>query len=131
MVCVFPPAEDMTIVIGTKKCTRKVEEIKANPKCSLLFYDKESICQVIFEGKAFVDNNIDKEKYWRKEWNEFYENKEKDYVLLKFIPSTINITSIEKGIASHPLAWKPVILQKKNNGQWEMDTVQGYNLSKL
>lgn len=118
----FDPEEDMTIWMGTNRHTRKIEQIRKNDRVTMACSDLKGGGYVTLLGRARIVEDLEqRKKRWRKEWEGFYPGgPEGDtYVLIEFIPTTIEVMSIQHKVASDPLAWKPAILRKQGDN-WNL-----------
>ena len=103
----FAPEEDLTIWFGTHSQSRKVEQIKNNPKVSLYYLDKDNSGYVLIHGKAELINDLKtKKKYWKDHWDAYYPDTEKDYLLIKVTPIWIEVLSDKHGIKNDPKNWE-------------------------
>lgn len=108
----FEPEPDMTIWIGTWSKSRKVREIQKDSRVTLAFHDKEGTAYVTLQGSAQIESDIHKKrKYWREEWSGFIPQGPDgdDYVLVKFIPSRVELMSFSKGVLPKPYGLKPAV----------------------
>jgi hypothetical protein len=48
-----------------------------------------------------------KTAYWKEEWKDFYPDFPDDYLLIKFVPSTLELSSTSMGIYSDAETWEP------------------------
>ena len=53
-----------------------------------------------------VNTQKEKEKFWKTEWEDFYKNKETDYLLLKFKPNKATIISEKYNILGDSISWE-------------------------
>jgi general stress protein 26 len=109
----FTPDADFTIWIGTNARTRKVSQIAARPRVSLLYFDASRQSYVSFIGTASVVRDAAaKAKWWKDEWSAFYINKNlgDDYVLIRLTPTRLEIVSDVLGMKTDPVTWRPVTL---------------------
>ena len=110
----FPPEKDMVVWMATKATTRKVAQIRKNPRATLLCFDGARKGYVTLLGTAaVVDDPAEKAKRWKPEWKEFYddENRGADYVLIRLKPSRLEILSPADGLGNDPRTWIPISLQ--------------------
>lgn len=110
----FAPEADMTVWIATRPNTRKVAQLKNNPRATMLCYDPQKYGYVTLLGKAVVvDDAAEKARHWKPEWKDFYqdENRGPDYVLIRMKPTRLEILSPAHGIINNPLTWQPVTLE--------------------
>ncbi|MEZ7916175.1 MAG: pyridoxamine 5'-phosphate oxidase family protein, partial [Polaribacter sp.] len=82
----FLPEDNFTVWMGTNPRSLKVSQIQKNKLVSLYYFDKKSAGYITLQGVATIVNTKDKkERYWKKEWKNFYKNTTTDYVLIKFV----------------------------------------------
>jgi len=107
----FLPESDFTVWFGTNSKSRKVNQIKKNPNVSLYYLDGDASGYVVIHGTAqLVDDQREKEKWWKVEWEAFYPNKAEDYLLIKVTPQWMEILSTTRGILGDPITWEvPVV----------------------
>jgi len=118
----FDPEPDMKVWLGTNRNTRKVAQIRRNPRVTLAYWDSAGMGYVTMLGRArLVENLEERKKRWKPEWAEFYPGgPEGDtYLLIEFTPSQIEVMSGKHQVASEPLGWKPAILLRRGAG-WEL-----------
>jgi len=106
----FPPEQDLTVWMATNARTRKVDEIRKDPRVTLYYLAPDGTGYVTLVGRAaVVDDPAEKAKRWMPTWDAFYEdaNRGSDYVLLRVTPSRVEVVSAAHGIAVEPKGWKP------------------------
>ena len=107
----FAPEEDLTIWFGTNSRSRKVDQIKKDPRVSLYYLDKDASGYVIINGKArLVNDPNEKEKRWKAEWEAFYPDKNEDYLLIEVTPIWMEVLSPPRGISADPKSWQPPVV---------------------
>ena len=109
----FEPDETMTIWMATHRLTRKVGEIRRNPRVTLHYFDTTRMAQVTLVGRAkIVDDPAEKKKRWKPDWKPFYqdENRGSDYVLIRFTPQRLEIFSEPHELRNDPVNWRPVTI---------------------
>jgi len=114
----FLPKQDFVIWMATNPKSRKVAQLKENSTTTLHYFDKSSLAYVSLMGKAFlVNDKTTKEEIWKDGWERFYPDKEKDYLLIKFIPKNLELISITGGFTGDKKTWKPhqVVLRTIKN----------------
>jgi general stress protein 26 len=107
----FLPESDFTIWLGTNPKSRKVNQIKNNPKVTLYYLDKNSSGYVVIHGSAIlVNDQSEKDKRWKTKWDAYYPNKTDDYQLIKISPERMEVISYAHGIIGDPATWEvPVV----------------------
>lgn len=108
----FLPESDFTIWFGTNPKSRKVNQIKNNPKVTLYYLDKNSTGYVVIHGTAkLVNDQSEKDKRWKTEWDAFYPNNTDDYLLIKVSPQRMEVISYAHNIIGDPTTWEvPVVI---------------------
>jgi len=104
----FPPDEDMVVWLGTNPRSRKVAQIRRNPRVTLYYFDREGQAYVTISGIArLVNDPKEKAKRWKDEWKDFYPDRARDYLLIAVQPERLEVVSVKKGIVGDPGTWKP------------------------
>ena len=104
----FDPKTDLIVWFGTNSKSRKVNQIKNDPRVTLYYLDSNASGYVMIHGIAeLVDNKDDKERYWKDEWKDFYPNKAETYLLIKVSPIWMEISSSPRGIIGDTVTWQP------------------------
>lgn len=112
----FPPEEDFTIWFGTNSESRKVGQIKNDPRVTLYYLDGDASGYVMVHGRAeLINGKTEKEKYWKKEWEAFYPNNRENYLLVKVSPMWMEVSSFSRGINGDSLTWEPPTVRFKTN----------------
>lgn len=107
----FEPEGDFTIWIGTNAGTRKVEQVARNPRVSLLYFDAPRQHYVALTGSATVVRDpAEKARRFKPEWKAFYKDGSagEDYLLIRIVPSRLEIVAESLGMKSDPITWRPV-----------------------
>jgi general stress protein 26 len=106
----FAPEQDMTVWVATKPATRKVAEVRKDPRVTLYYYEPKGPGYVTLLGDAqVVDDPAEKAKRWKEEWASFYSDRNRgaDYVLLRVRPRRLEVVSYGKGLLGDPVTWRP------------------------
>jgi general stress protein 26 len=109
----FPPDSDLTIWIATNPLTRKVQEIRRDPRVTLLYFNPGTFEYVTVLGTAVLDaDSLHRAAHWKPEWARLYrdQNRGEDYLLLRVRPSRLEVVSASRGMHNDPQTWRPVIL---------------------
>lgn len=110
----FPPEDELTVWIATNPRTRKVADVRRNPRVTLLYFDAAAQAYATLVGRAqVVTDAAEKAKRWKKDWAHFYkdENRGDDYVLIRVRPVRLEIVSGAHGLTNDPRTWRPVTVQ--------------------
>ena len=104
----FPPDENMIVWLGTNSRSRKVAQIRRNPRVTLYYFDSEGQAYVTISGIArLVNDSTEKAKRWKDEWKAFYPDRARDYLLIVVKPERLEVVSVKKGIVGDSSTWKP------------------------
>lgn len=109
----FPAEGDLAVWMATSRDTRKVAEIGADPRVTLIYFDPDNPGYATLVGRVrLVDDPAAKRARWKDEWSEYYPGGPtgETYLLLRFEPERLELVSMEHDIAADPLAWKPAIV---------------------
>jgi PPOX class probable F420-dependent enzyme len=110
----FVPDADMTVWIATNPVTRKVAEVKKDPRVTLYWYEPAGPGYVTLQGRAaVVDDPAEKSRRWKEDWAAFYKDKNRgdDYVLLRVTPVRLEIVSYPDGLLNDPSSWRPLAVE--------------------
>jgi len=103
----FNPDSDMIFWLGTHRKSRKVKHIQANPRVALYYEADGGMGYVAISGLArLVDDPLEKERRWKDEWQQFYVDRESDYLLIKVIPEALEVVDYSRDIVGDPDTWK-------------------------
>ena len=107
----FAPEEDLTVWFGTNSNSRKVDQIKKDPRVTLYYLDKDASGYVIIQGLAqLVNDQEEKEKRWKAEWEAFYPDKTNGYLLIEVAPIWMEVLSPSRGISADSVTWQPPVI---------------------
>jgi PPOX class probable F420-dependent enzyme len=107
----FAPEDGLVVWIATRPVTRKVAQIRRDPRVTLYYYDAADPGYVTLIGRAeIVTDPAEKAKRWKQEWASFYRdaNRGDDYMLIKVTPLRVEVLSTRLGIINDPVTWEPV-----------------------
>jgi len=110
----FAPEADMTVWIATNPVTRKVAEVKRDPRVTLYYYEPAGPGYVTLQGKAtVVALPAEKAKRWKEDWAAFYKDRNhgEDYVLIRVTPVRLEIVSYGHGLLNDPASWRPLAVE--------------------
>lgn len=107
----FAPEPDMTVWLATSTVTRKVEQIRKDPRVTLFYWDQASMGYVTIIGDAtLVSDAAEKAKRWKEDWAKFYSDKNRgpDYLLVRVTPRRLEVVSLADGLVNDPKTWRPL-----------------------
>lgn len=102
----FLPDEGWSVWLGTNRASRKVAEIRRDPRVTLYWYSTELAGYVSLTGRArLVDDAEEKRVRWKDEWAEFYPDRE-SYLLIEVTPERLEVVNYGRGITSRSPTWE-------------------------
>jgi general stress protein 26 len=113
---VDPLAPDVafTIWIATNPLTRKVDQLRRNPRVTLSCFDSASSSYVTVLGRGeLVSDVAEKQRHWKADWSQIYPNGARgtDVVLIRVTPSRLEIVSESRGMIGDPKTWLPLSIE--------------------
>jgi len=104
----FPPDEDMTVWLGTDRDSRKVGEIAGDGRVALYYAAPDESGYVSLVGRArLVDDEAEKAARWKPEWEAFYPDRARDYLLIEVVPERVEVVDYGRGLVGDPATWAP------------------------
>jgi general stress protein 26 len=104
---------ETSIWIATNPLTRKVNEIRRDPRVTLTFFNQAGNEYVTVLGTArVVTAAAEKAKRWKAEWAPFYKDQTRgaDFMLFEVRPFRLEVASAGRGMISDTKTWRPVVL---------------------
>jgi general stress protein 26 len=108
------PEASFTIWIATNPVTRKVAQVRRNPRVTLSCFDAATSSYVTVLGLgALVTDAAEKQRHWKDDWAQIYPNgaRGNDVVLIRLTPSRLEIVSESRGMAGDPKTWLPLSIE--------------------
>ena len=105
------PDAAFTIWIATNPLTRKVDQVRRNPRVTLSCFDAATSSYVTVLGRArLVSGEAEKQRHWKKDWSAFYPKgpSGNDVVLIELTPARLEIVSESRGMIGDPKTWLPL-----------------------
>ncbi|MBN2350481.1 MAG: pyridoxamine 5'-phosphate oxidase family protein [Bacteroidales bacterium] len=100
----FPLGDELVIWFATNRSSRKVSEIKNDPRVSVYYADhNHAIGYVNLIGKAeIIDDKKLLVKKKREYWEKYIPDWKEVFVLIKIVPESIDVIHYSKGITGEP-----------------------------
>lgn len=105
------PDRDLTVWIATNPATRKVDEIRKNPRVSLTYFDATNLEYAMLAGTAtIVTDRAEIRRHWKAEWKPFYAKGPDgdDIILLRVRPVHVEVVSPRHKLVNDAKTWRPV-----------------------
>jgi general stress protein 26 len=104
----FLPEDDMSVWLATNPRSRKVNQIRADGRVTLYYFDSAGLGTVTLMGNArLVDDAKEKAKRWKPGWEAFYPDRDSSYLLIKVHPERMEVVSVKYGLMGDPQTWTP------------------------
>ncbi len=108
----LPPEEDLTVWFATNSRSRKVQEIRRNPRVTLYYADhSRAVGYIALEGRAIlVEDMAEIQKRKRAYWDHAFPGL-KHLVLVKIVPERLDGLSYKAGTVIDPITWRTPSLE--------------------
>ncbi len=104
----FSPEKDMVVWFGTNRRSRKVDDIRNDPRVTVYYFAPGAAGYVSIAGTArLVDDPGEKARRWKDEWETYYADREADYILIAVTPARLEVVDYSRGIVGDPATWRP------------------------
>ena len=103
----FPPEEDMTVWMATNVNSRKVQQIRRDPRVTV-YYSNHGVAigEVSLIGRAeLVDDAAEIQKRKRAYWDQAFPGL-KNLVLIKVIPERLEVVNYKAGLNNDPATFR-------------------------
>lgn len=110
----FVPEADFAIWIATNPLTRKVVDIRRDPRVTLLYFDAAAAAYVTVLGMAtLVTDSAEKARHWKEEWAAYYKDGPRGdgYLLIRVRPRRLEVVSPRHGLLNEPRTWRPILVE--------------------
>ena len=107
------PDAGFTIWFATNPLTRKVDQVRRNPKVTLSCFDAASSSYVTVLGRgALVTDWPEKQRHWKPDWASIYPGGagSNDFMLIRITPARLEIVSTARGMVGDPKTWLPLAI---------------------
>jgi general stress protein 26 len=108
------PDAAFTVYLATNPRSRKVAEIRKDPRVTLLYFDTARSAYVTLVGRATEVVDAEKSVHRKKDWDEFFPaSRPGAYALYRIVPSRLEVVSARDGLSGDPATWRPEIVDFK------------------
>ena len=100
--------------MATNRDTRKVAEMRADPRATLIYFDPDDPGYATLVGSVrLVDDPAEKRARWKDAWSDYYPGGPEgaSYLLIEFVPDRLEVVSVKHDIAAGPLAWEAAVVE--------------------
>ncbi len=112
----FSPDAQMVVWMATTPFSRKVGEIRRDPRVTLSYFDSKTMGYVTLIGRAaLVSEPAEKAKRWKEDWAKLYKDRNRgdDYLLIKVTPLRLEVSAEGEGVKNDPRTWRAAIVEFK------------------
>jgi general stress protein 26 len=103
----FPVEDDLVIWFATSRSSRKVGELKNNPKVAVYFADHNTAKGYVnISGKAVVIDDKELLVKMKREYWEGIPNWQDIFVLIKIVPERLEVINYKHGLNNDPKTFK-------------------------
>jgi general stress protein 26 len=105
------PDASFTIWFATNPLTRKVNQVRRNPKVTLLCFDASTSSYVTVLGRGdLVTDSAEKRRHWKADWASIYPKGagSDDFMLIRITPARVEIVSESRGMIGDAKTWLPL-----------------------
>jgi len=103
-----PPDSAFVIRFATNPRTRKVAELRRNPRATLYWFAPQALGYVTLRGTArLIADTAEMRRWWRPEWTQFYSGGLADALVVEVRPGRLEIVSPAHGVTGDSLTWHP------------------------
>ncbi|MBI4511026.1 MAG: pyridoxamine 5'-phosphate oxidase family protein [Deltaproteobacteria bacterium] len=117
---VLPMATDeaLGVWIGTSPTSRKVAQVRACDRATLVYEDDARWACVVLLGRAEVVDHPDacQRHFLPLHWAFFPGGPTSDYVLIKFVPERIEVLDLKRKVAPDPFGLAAAVLTRQGSG---------------
>ena len=102
------PTEDWEVWFATNPRTRKVGQIRANPKVVLHYFDRTTLSYVALIGRApVITDRATKDAHWDNAWSQFYPDRDSSVALIRVRAASLEVVSTNLKIVGDARTWRP------------------------
>lgn len=108
------PDDSFAIYIATNPRSRKVGEIRRDPRVTLLYFDTAKLGYVTALGEAREVDEDAKRSHHKSDWQPFFpREKPAAYILYRVAVQRLEVVSAKDGLPGDPTTWRPEIVELK------------------
>jgi general stress protein 26 len=103
----FPPEEDMTVWMATNTRSRKIAQIRKDPRVTLYYANHENaIGYVAITGHAELTEDMAEIKKRKREyWDQAFPGLQ-NLVLIRVVPERLDVLNYKAGASASPETWR-------------------------
>lgn len=103
-----PPDSAFVVRFATNPRTRKVAELRRDPRAALYWFAPGAMGYVTLRGTArLIADTAEMRRWWRPDWTPFYPGGLTDALVVELVPERLEVVSPAHGITGDSLTWRP------------------------
>lgn len=106
------PDGDLIVWFATNPRSRKVGQLRADPRVALHYLDADGPGYVTLNGVArLVEDPAQKAGRWKESWTPFYADRDASVILIEVTPLWLEVVSVPHGANGDPDDWRADIVE--------------------
>ena len=102
----LPPDTAFVVWLGTNPRSRKVAEIRRDPRVTLFYQASGGTGYVMLSGEArLIDDAARKAVHWKDAWAPFYPDRARDLLLIEVRPRRLEVVNYARDVVGDSLTW--------------------------
>lgn len=117
------PDVDLTLWFGTSIASRKIREVRSDPRATVTCLDPRRPAYAVLVGAVAIVEHVEQwRRYWRDDWQTFWPEGPSacDYVLLRFACERVEVLSLAAGIAPPPYGLRAAVVVRRGDS-WQLE----------
>jgi len=105
------PDASFRIWFATNPLTRKVHQVRRNPRVTLLCFDTSTSSYVTVLGRGeLVTDSVEKQRHWKADWANIYPQgaANDEFMLIRITPARVEVVSESRGMNGDAKTWLPL-----------------------
>lgn len=108
----IPPDDNWVVWLATNPASRKVEQLRAEPRVALHYLDADGASYVTLIGRMrLVDEPAMKARHWKESWTPFYPDRDESALLIEVTPIRLEVVSAGRGAPGDAETWRAHIVE--------------------
>lgn len=103
-----PSGPGFEVYFATNPRSRKVAQLRRDPRASLLCFDAAGKASVSLAGRVARVSGKEQALHYKEEWKGFFDrDKPQSYALYRLSPTRVEVVSPRDGLSGDPATWAP------------------------
>jgi general stress protein 26 len=117
----FPIEDDLVVWMGTSPASRKVQQLRRDPRATLVYEDdRGGRCATLVGHVEIFDDEASRHRWFRPSFFAFFpEGPDGDYVLLRFVPMRIEVWDLGSRLVPPPFGLRGATVVR-TGGVWRL-----------